>query len=40
MILSKADGFTVPEFRIYCGNTNVNEGLGEEQTCKNVMQLG
>lgn len=40
MILSKADGFTVSEFRICCGNPTANEGLGGEETCKIVVQLG
>lgn len=39
MILPKAEGFSVFNFRIYPGNRKASKGLGEE-TYKNVMQLG
>lgn len=38
MTSSEADGLS--EFRVYCGDPEVNEGLAKEKTCKNVVQLG
>lgn len=40
MILPKAEGFSIFNFRIYCGNRKASEGLREEETYKNVVQLG
>lgn len=40
MTLPRAEGFSIFNFRIDRGNRKASEGLGEEETYKNVMQLG